>query len=217
MTMSEGELLADQVVVVTGAGGGIGKAIAISVAAEGARVVIADYGVPLQGGETSPVPADEVVAVVRDLGGEAVAVADSVTSVAGAQRMIAVAVDTWGRLDGVVCCAAIQSNSTLLEYTENEWDNMIGTHLKGHFTVYQAAAREMVRAGTGGSIIGFGSGYVQGTARRSAYRAAKAGIIGLTKSAAIELEPAGIRVNCITPAANTRMTVSANVVADGDP
>jgi NAD(P)-dependent dehydrogenase (short-subunit alcohol dehydrogenase family) len=217
MAANADRLLAGQVIVVTGAGRGIGAAIAVSAAAEGARVVVADYGVPLEGGTASSAAADEVLAGISKGGGEAIAVVDSVATVAGAERMIGAAVQAWGRLDGVVCCAAIQSNATLLEYTEEVWDSMIATHLKGHFTVYQAAARQMVRAGTGGSIVGFGSGYVQGTARRSAYRAAKAGIIGLTKSVAIELEPHGIRVNCITPAANTRMTVSANVVADGDP
>lgn len=215
--MAGNGLLDGQVIVVTGAGGGIGKAITLAAADEGARVVIADYGVPLEGGASSSAAAEQVLKEVTNGGGEAVTVVDSVATVAGARRMVAAAVDTWGRVDGVVCCAAIQSNLTMLEYTEEVWDSMIGTHLKGHFTVYQAAAREMVRAGTRGSIIGFGSGYVQGTAHRSAYRAAKAGVVGLTKSVAIELEPYGIRVNCITPAANTRMTVGANVVADGDP
>jgi NAD(P)-dependent dehydrogenase (short-subunit alcohol dehydrogenase family) len=210
-------LLDGQVIVVTGSGRGIGAAIAVAAAAEGARVAVADYGVPLEGGTASAEAAQEVVTTISQRGGEAIAVVDTVTTVSGARRMIDAAVQAWGRLDGAVCCAAIQSNATMLEYAEDVWDNMIATHLKGHFTVYQAAAREMVRAGTRGSIIGFGSGYVQGTARRSAYRAAKAGVVGLTKSAAIELEPHGIRVNCITPAANTRMTVGANVIADGDP
>lgn len=210
-------LLDGRVVVVAGAGGGIGRAVAVAVAEQGGRVVVGDAGIPHHGGPPSDTVARQVVDQVREAGSDAVHVVDSIATVAGARSLVEAALDTWGRLDGAVCCQAIQSDKLMVEYHEAEWTAMIATHLTGHFTVYQAAARAMIAAGTGGAIVGFGSGYVQGTVRRSAYRAAKAGVIGLTKSAALELAEHGIRVNCVMPSANTRMTEAMKVLADGEP
>lgn len=210
-------LLQDKVIVVVGAAGGIGRAVVRAAAAEGARVVAADHGVPHEGGGSSQSAATGVVEEVSASGGTAIAVSDTVTTVAGAAAIVDAALDAWGRIDGAVCCQAIQSSSTLVQFEEEEWDAMIATHLKGHFTVFQAAARAMLSAGRGGSLVAFGSGYVQGTAGRSAYRAAKAGVVGLVKSAALELDGDGVRVNCVLPAANTRMTEAAGVRADGEP
>jgi NAD(P)-dependent dehydrogenase (short-subunit alcohol dehydrogenase family) len=210
-------LLEGKAVVVTGAGRGIGRGVAIAAAAEGAAVVVADYGVSVDGGKPSSIPAEEVAEQIREAGGRAVAVSDSVATMAGAERIVATATAEFGGVDGVVCSAGIQRPASFLDMTEDDWDSVIATHLKGHFTVLQAAGRAMARQGRGGSLVAMGSGYLSGTPTLANYRAAKAGVLALTLTAAMDLAGTSVRANCIAPAANTRMTEGHGVQVNGGP
>ncbi|WP_042403707.1 SDR family oxidoreductase [Streptacidiphilus carbonis] len=203
-----GEFLHGMVVAVTGAGRGIGRAVALACAAEGAKVVVNDYGVGIGGGDPTSEVADAVVKEIQSAGGEAVAVADDVSTMAGGQRVVSTAVDTWGRLDGAVCVAGILRERMLFNMSEEEWDLVLATHLKGTFTVFRAASELMRRQG-GGRLIGFTSGNHTGSVSQANYSAAKGGIISLVRSAALGLNKYGVTANCVAPVARTRM--SANV------
>jgi NAD(P)-dependent dehydrogenase (short-subunit alcohol dehydrogenase family) len=200
--------LAGKVVAVTGAGRGIGRAIAVSCAAEGASVVVNDFGVSVAGEEPSSEVADQVVAEITAAGGQAVAVADTVTTMDGGQRIVQTAVDKFGRIDGAVCVAGILRERMLFNMTEADWDPVIETHLKGTFTVFRAAAAVM-RQQKSGTLIGFTSGNHQGSVSQANYSAAKGGIVSLVRSAALGLHKYGVTANAIAPVARTRM--SANV------
>jgi NAD(P)-dependent dehydrogenase (short-subunit alcohol dehydrogenase family) len=209
--------LTGRVIIVTGSGRGIGRAIAIGAAGEGAKVVIADQGATLHGGAPDAHVAEEVAASIRALDGDAIAVADTVTTMEGARRFVDAAVDTWGRLDGVVCAAGILRHRPFLELTEEDFDAVVATHLKGHFTMFQAAMTVMVDQGRGGSLIGISSGYLSGDPSRAPYRSAKAAVIALTKSVAMAGAEHGVRANVIAPMANTRMTEASGLRFDSDP
>ncbi len=210
-------VLDGKVVVVTGSGRGIGRAIAHGVAAAGAKVVVCDYGVSLTGREPSSEVAEKVVSEISAKGGEAVAVFDTVTTMAGGARMVQSGIDTWGRVDGVVCCAGVLRHRPFIEMSEGDFDGVIETHLKGHFTLFRAAFEAMVRQRTGGSLIGISSGYVHGDPLRASYRAAKAGVVALTLSAALAGAEHGITANCISPVANTRMTEASQLHFESEP
>jgi len=205
------QFLRDKVIAVTGAGRGIGRAIALGCAAEGAAVVVNDYGVSMDGSEPSSEVADAVVAEIAEAGGTAVAVADSVTTMEGGARIVDTAVDKFGRLDGVVCVAGILRERMLFNMAEEEWDPVIATHLKGTFTVFRAAAAVM-RKQKSGTLIGFTSGNHTGSVSQANYSAAKGGIVSLVRSAALGLHKYGVTANAIAPVARTRM--SANVPFD---
>lgn len=200
-----GNFLAGKVIAVTGAGRGIGRAVALAAAAEGARVVVNDYGVSVDGGSPSSEVADGVVKEIEAAGGEAVAVADDVSTMAGGQRVVDVAVSSYGRLDGVVCVAGILRERMLFNMTEEEWDPVVATHLKGTFTVFRAASAVMRRQ-RGGTLIGFTSGNHQGSVSQANYSAAKGGIISLVRSAALGLNKYGVTANAVAPVARTRMS-----------
>ncbi|MEY9872262.1 NAD(P)-dependent dehydrogenase (short-subunit alcohol dehydrogenase family) [Streptacidiphilus sp. MAP12-33] len=202
------EFLRGKVVAVTGAGRGIGRAVALACAAGGAKVVVNDYGVGIDGSAPASEVADEVVKEIEAAGGEAVAVADDIATMAGGERVVRTAVESFGRLDGVVCVAGILRERMLFNMSEEEWDPVIATHLKGTFTVFRAASALMRKQG-GGSLIGFTSGNHQGSVSQPNYSAAKGGIISLTRSAALGLHKYGVTANCVAPVARTRM--SANV------
>ena len=199
--------LAGKAVAVTGGGGGIGRAVALAAAAEGARVIVADYGVGMAGEDPSSEVADAVVAEITAAGGEAIAVADDISKMESGERLIATAVEKWGRIDGVVAVAGILRERMLFNMSEDEWDAVIATHLKGHFTVFRAASAVMRKQEGGGALIGFTSGAYAGSVAQANYSSAKGGIVSLVRSAAAGLHRYGI--TAIAPVARTRM--SANV------
>ncbi|WP_156725037.1 SDR family oxidoreductase [Streptomyces apocyni] len=203
-----GNFLAGKVIAVTGAGRGIGRAVALAAANEGAKVVVNDYGVSIDGGEPASEIAESVVKDIQAAGGEAVAVADDISTMAGGQRVVDVAQTEFGRLDGAVCVAGILRERMLFNMSEEEWDPVIATHLKGTFTVFRAASALMRKQGTG-TLIGFTSGNHQGSVSQANYASAKGGIISLVRSAALGLHKYGVTANAIAPVARTRM--SANV------
>ncbi|MHC5903944.1 SDR family oxidoreductase [Streptomyces sp. S6] len=200
-----GNFLTGKVVAVTGAGRGIGRAVALAAAAEGARVVVNDYGVAVDGASPTSEIAESVVKEIVAAGGEAVAVADDISTMAGGQRVVDVAVETYGRLDGVVCVAGILRERMLFNMTEEEWDPVVATHLKGTFTVFRAASAVMRGQGSG-ALIGFTSGNHQGSVSQANYSAAKGGIISLVRSAALGLHKYGVTANAVAPVARTRMS-----------
>jgi NAD(P)-dependent dehydrogenase (short-subunit alcohol dehydrogenase family) len=202
--------LDDKVVAITGAGRGIGRCIALDAARAGAKVVVADYGVSMDGSEPSSDVADAVVAEITAMGGEAIAVASDVGTMSGGESVVTAAMDTWGRIDGAVCVAGILRERMLFNMSEEEFDEVIRVHLKGTFTVYRSAAAIMRKQEGGGSLVGFTSGvWALGSVAQANYAAAKGGIVSLTYSAAVGLERYGVRANVIAPVARTRM--SANV------
>jgi NAD(P)-dependent dehydrogenase (short-subunit alcohol dehydrogenase family) len=200
--------LDDKVIAITGAGGGIGRAVALGCAAEGAAVVVNDLGVSIDGSEPSSQSADAVVAEITDAGGRAVANAQSVTTMEGGASIVQDAVDSFGRIDGVVCVAGILRERMLFKMAEDEWDPVIATHLKGTFTVFRAAT-PLFREQRSGSLVAFTSGAFAGSVAQANYAAAKGGIVSLVRSAAAGMHKYGVNANCVAPVARTRM--SANV------
>jgi len=200
-------LLEGKVAVVTGAGGGIGRAHALALAREGARVVVNDVRGDRAGAGKAPRPADEVVSEVQAAGGEAVASHDSVATREGADAILWTALNKFGRVDVWVNNAGILRDRTLLNLTDEDFDRVVEVHLRGTFLCTQVAARAMKLQGRGGRIVNTTSlsGLI-GNFGQGNYGAAKAGIYGLTRVAAMELERHGIAVNAIAPVALTRMT-----------
>ncbi|BCO34030.1 short-chain dehydrogenase [Mycobacterium heckeshornense] len=218
-------LVDGRVVIVTGAGRGIGRAHALAFAAEGARVVVNDIGVGLDGtgaGERSPAYA--VVEEIKAAGGEAIVNGDDVADWNGAANLIRTAIDSFGSLDVLVNNAGIVRDRMIANTTEEEFDAVIAVHLKGHFATMRHAAgywRERAKAGESvdARIINTSSGAgLQGSVGQGNYSAAKAGIAALTLVAAAELGRYGVTVNAIAPAARTRMTekVFAETMAKPD-
>ncbi len=205
-------------IVITGAGNGIGKALALGCAAEGAKVVVADIGVGLAGEDPTSAVAEAVVKEIESAGGEAVAVAQDVSTMAGGEAIVNTAVERWGKIDGVVAVAGILRERMLFNMSEDEWDAVIATHLKGHFTVFRHAAAIM-RKQESGSLIGFTSGAYVGSVAQANYSAAKGGIVSLVRSAAVGLHRYGVRANAIAPIARTRMSanVPSGLTENGDP
>ncbi|MEU0803661.1 SDR family oxidoreductase [Streptomyces sp. NPDC005970] len=204
-----------RVAVVTGAGRGLGRAHALALAAEGARVVVNDLGVALDGGDGAAgrgSPAQDVAGEIRALGGEAVAHGGDIATADGAASLVATALDTYGRLDCLVNNAGFLRDRMLINLDEDDWDAVVRVHLKGHFLPLRHAAahwRAEAKAGRAPAarVVNTGSGAgLLGSVGQGNYSAAKAGIVGLTLVAAAELGRYGIQVNAIAPAARTRMT-----------
>ncbi|HEX7522086.1 MAG TPA: SDR family oxidoreductase [Acidimicrobiia bacterium] len=192
-------------IAVTGAGRGIGRAVALLCASEGASVVVNDYGVTMDGNEPTSEVANEVVAEIEAAGGKAVANASSVTTMEGGASIVQSAIDSFGRIDGVVCVAGILRERMLFNMSEDEWDPVIETHLKGTFTVFRAAA-PIFREQKSGTFIGFTSGAFAASVAQANYSAAKGGIVSLVRSAAAGMNKYGVTANCIAPVAKSRMS-----------
>lgn len=201
-----------RVVAVTGAGRGLGRAHALAFAAEGARVVVNDLGVGLDGTPDPASPAARVVAEIRAAGGEAVAHGADIATTEGASSLVGTALETYGRLDTLVNNAGFLRDRMLVNLDEDDWDAVLRVHLKGHFLPLRHAAahwRAETRAGRApdARIVNTSSGAgLLGSVGQGNYSAAKAGIVALTLVAAAELARYGIRVNAVAPAARTRMT-----------
>ena len=201
-----------RVVIVTGAGRGLGRAHALAFAREGARVVVNDLGVASDGSGGDRTPAQEVVEEIRAGGGQAVADASDVADFEQAGRLVAAAVDAFGRLDVVVNNAGCVRDRMFVSCSEEEWDAVVRVHLRGHYCVSRRACdhwRAESKAGRGvdARILNTSSGAgLQGSVGQSAYSAAKAAIAGLTLVQAAELGRYGITANAIAPSARTRMT-----------
>jgi 3-oxoacyl-[acyl-carrier protein] reductase len=192
--------LVGKVAVITGGGNGVGRGVALLMAELGARVVVNDIGRDA-GGVSA---AEKVVAEIARAGGEAVASGDSVATAAGAASMVGRAVERFGGVDILVCCAGNMIRKPTLELTDQDWDAVVGVHLKGHFNCIKAAAPEMVKR-KGGRIICVSSRAAAGPGGCAAYSAAKAGILGLTSALAMEWKPQGITVNALIPSADTQL------------
>ena len=207
-------ILDGRIAIVTGAGRGIGRAHALELARQGAKVVVNDFGVSLAG-EREESPADSVVAEIQTLGGEAVVNRADVADFAQAEAMVQQAIETYGGLDILVNNAGFVRDRMLVNATEDEWDAVLRVHLKGHFAPLRHAAaywRAESKAGRqrAGRVINTSSGAgLQGSIGQIAYSAAKGGIATMTLVAAAELARVGVTVNAIAPVARTRMTEGA--------
>jgi NAD(P)-dependent dehydrogenase (short-subunit alcohol dehydrogenase family) len=201
-----------RVVIVTGAARGLGRAHALAFAAEGARVVVNDLGVELDGTSARSEPAEEVVEEIRAAGGEATANGDDIADWDGAARLVQAATDTFGDLHVVVNNAGFVRDRMFANAEEGEWDAVVRVHLKGHFAPSRHAAaywRDRSKAGepVDARIINTSSGAgLLGSVGQAAYSAAKAGIATLTLVQAAELGRYGVTANAIAPSARTRMT-----------
>jgi NAD(P)-dependent dehydrogenase (short-subunit alcohol dehydrogenase family) len=211
-------ILEGKSVAITGAGRGIGRAVALACAYAGANVVVADYGVGMAGEDPTSDVADAVVKEIANIGGQAVAIADDVSSMEGGARVVQAAVDEWGQIDGLVTCHGILRERMLFNMAEDEWDDVVRVHLKGTFTIFRAASALMRKQGSG-SLVAFTSGAFQGSVAQANYSAAKGGIVSLVRSAALGLYRYGVRSNAVAPVARTRMSenVPAGLAEMGDP
>jgi NAD(P)-dependent dehydrogenase (short-subunit alcohol dehydrogenase family) len=198
------QILAGKVAVVTGGGGGIGGAVAIDMAAEGAKIVVNDFGKDADGSSA----ADKVVKQIQKAKGTAVANYDSVATMAGGENIIKTAISHFGRIDILVNTAGFGKAGLFPEVSEEDWDLTFNVHLKGHFSCSKAAVKEMIKQKSGGRIINFSSNagfaFVQVPFFDISYATAKAGIVGFTAKLSAELKEYGITVNGIFPSAITK-------------
>ncbi|HIA16738.1 MAG TPA: SDR family oxidoreductase [Dehalococcoidia bacterium] len=203
-----GDLLKDKVGIVTGSGRGIGRGVAMLMAAEGAKMVVNDLGGAVDGSGNSSSPADDVVDEIKAAGGDAVANYDSVSTMEGGENIVKTAIDNFGKLDIVVTPAGILRDRMVFNMTEQEWDDVIAVHLKGTFTVTKFACI-LFRQQRSGNIITFSStSGLYGNSGQANYGAAKDGIAGYTRAIARDMGRYGVRVNSISPGANSRMTAT---------
>jgi len=193
-------------VIVTGAGRGIGREIALLMARQGAKVVVNDLGVSLAGEGGADTPAHETVALIQSEGGAAVANTDSVADWAAAERMVAQAVDTFGRLDAIVNNAGIIREKSFAETSIEDWDTTVKVHLYGCFHLARAAAPLFQQQRSGSYIHMTSSTALIGRRNLAPYAAAKMGIVGLSRAIALDMAAFGVRSNCVAPAASTRMS-----------
>lgn len=198
-------MVRNKVMVVTGAGGGIGREMARTLAANGARVVVNDVGRP-QNAEISA--AEAVVREIRAAGGEAVASTDSVATAESASRIVQAALDSFGRIDGVINNAGIVRDRFFFNMSPEEWQSVVDVHLNGSFFVARAAAPHFKAQASGAYVHMTSTSGLIGNLGQANYSAAKMGVVGLSKSIALDMAKFNVRSNCIAPWAWTAMTAS---------
>lgn len=203
--MSTERMVEGKVVVVTGAGGGIGRDIALAMAREGAKVVVNDIGASVSGEGNDAGPAQKVVDEIKVLGGEAVANTDSVAEAAAANRIVQTALDTFGRIDVVVNNAGILRDRFFHKMSLDEWDAVIKVHLYGAYYVSRAAGTHFKEQNSGNFIHMTSTSGLIGNFGQANYSAAKLGIAALSKSIALDMQKFNVRSNCIAPFAWSRM------------
>jgi NAD(P)-dependent dehydrogenase (short-subunit alcohol dehydrogenase family) len=201
-------MMEGKVVVVTGAGGGIGREIALAMAAAGARVIINDVGASLSGEGQSATPAQQTRQLIEQRGGAAEISTDSVAEWASARKIVQAALDHYGRIDGVVNNAGILRDVIFHRMSPEEWLAVIGVHLNGSFFVSRAAAEHFRRQESGAFVHITSTSGLIGNFGQANYSAAKLGITALSKSIALDMQRYKVRSNCIAPFAWSRMTSS---------
>lgn len=209
-------IVSGKVVIVTGAGGGIGRGIALAMAASGAKVVVNDIGVSLNGEGGGAGPAQSVAEEIRKAGGEAVANTDSVASYEGAAQIVKSAVDAFGRIDAVVNNAGNLRDRMFHKMSEEEWTQVLSVHLNGTFFCTRAAAPYFKEQESGSFINMTSTSGLIGNNGQANYSAAKLGIVGLSKSIALDMQRYNVRSNCIAPFAWSRMTSSIPAETDAE-
>ena len=204
--------LEGKVAIVTGAGRGIGRGEALLLAQQGAKVIVNDFGGSTAGEGGDTTPAQQVVDEIKAAGGDAAPNYGNVASYADGEAMVKQAMDTWGRLDILVNNAGILRDRIIFNMTEEEWDAVVAVHLKGHFTITRFASLVM-RQQRGGRIVNTSSESGLGNLGQANYSAAKEGIVGLTRTLALDLGKYGVTANAIRPRAATRLTLSPEMEA----
>ncbi|QIL72823.1 SDR family NAD(P)-dependent oxidoreductase [Diaphorobacter sp. HDW4B] len=199
------KMMDGKVVVVTGSGGGIGRDMALALAAEGAKVVVNDIGTSTNGEGTDDGPAHKVVAEIKAAGGEAVANTDSVSEAASAARIIECAVDSFGKIDGVVNNAGILRDRFFHKMSLDEWDAVIKVHLYGSYYMSRAAATHFKEQESGAFVHMTSTSGLIGNFGQANYSAAKIALTALSKSIALDMQKFNVRSNCIAPFAWSRM------------
>jgi len=200
-------VLEGRVVLITGGGRGIGRAIALHLAKEGAKLVLDDLGCDVDGKGADPSVAEAVAAAVISGGGDAIATNADVSVPGTAAELVALCVERFGRIDGVVGCAGVKRERGILHLTDDDLEACLGSHVRAAFELTRAAARAMIDGGRGGAILHCTSpAAFFGSARKGAAGAAAGAVVGLTRSVAVELRKHSIRVNAIAPTARTRAT-----------
>ncbi|MFF2486184.1 SDR family oxidoreductase [Microbacterium sp. NPDC058062] len=204
----------DKVIVVTGSGRGIGRDIALRAAREGAKVVVNDLGVAADGSGLDATPAEEVVRLIREQGGDAVANLDSISEPDSAQRIIDTAIETYGRVDVVINNAGFLRDRIFHRMSPEEWQAVIHVHLDGYFYVSRAAAPFFKDQGSGAFVHFTSPAGLIGSVGQANYAAAKMGVVGLSTSIAHDMRRYGVRSNCIAPSAWTRLVAGIPVADD---
>lgn len=201
-----GDMMEGRVALVTGGGRGLGRATALALAAEGAKLVVNDLGVLSDGSATAESPAEEVARLIRESGGEALASHHNVATLSGAQQAVQTAAQSFGRLDALIMFAGIVRGSTLSDTSEDEWDAVMSVHVKGQFACARFAAEHMKQQRYGRIVcVTSGQGHMRVQPGIIAYGTAKRGVLGLMTSLAHELRGDNITVNAFSPLALTRL------------